>query len=343
MKNLIISFLVFLVSVSFCLEKWDGRGPKNIYYITGAGKFLLDPQGIIGANQDNWSLPYQALANSFVRAGYNFYTELPTIDLASEVHTVFFHNIPSLEVCNKYKSILDKFVILILEPSHVMPPNYDLNLHKLFKKVITFDSRMVDDRKYFQYFFVQSNLKMVDTVVKFSDKRLCTLIGSNKSFFCPNELYSHRKEVINFFEKNNLLGFDFYGFGWNKELYNNYKGKVPSKTDILKKYKFCICYENIKGLNGYVTEKIFGCFIAGCVPVYLGADNITDFVPKDCFVDRRDFKSIEDLYNFMKDITEEEYLNYLFNIKKYLNSELVYKFSIDYFLENIARVFNYKS
>jgi hypothetical protein len=58
----------------------------------------------------------------------------------------------------------------------------------------------------------------------------------------------------------------------------------------LEKYKFSICYENARDTPGYITEKIFDCFFAGCVPIYWGANNITDHIPKECFIDKRDFE-----------------------------------------------------
>ena len=41
----------------------------------------------------------------------------------------------------------------------------------------------------------------------------------------------------------------------------------------------------MRNVNGYVTEKIFDAFKAGCVPVYWGAENITKYVPAECFID----------------------------------------------------------
>jgi hypothetical protein len=42
---------------------------------------------------------------------------------------------------------------------------------------------------------------------------------------------------------------------------------VDSKKNTLEKYKFSICYENARDIPGYITEKIFDCFFAGCVPI----------------------------------------------------------------------------
>ena len=61
------------------------------------------------------------------------------------------------------------------------------------------------------------------------------------------------------------------------------------------------------------TPEIFDAFIAGCVPVYWGAKNITDYVSSDCFIDRREFKNNQELYRYMKNMNDDEYLKYLIN------------------------------
>jgi hypothetical protein len=86
-------------------------------------------------------------------------------------------------------------------------------------------------------------------------------------------------------------------------------------------------------VKGYVTEKIFNAFTAGCVPIYWGADNITDYIPKNCFIDRRDFTSDEQLYQFLKNMTEGEYQVYINDIKCFLNSDLALVFSHEHFVD----------
>ena len=68
-----------------------------------------------------------------------------------------------------------------------------------------------------------------------------------------------------------------------------YRGSVLVKKDVIRRYRFCICYENAHGLPGYITEKIFDCLVAGVVPVYLGWDGIRDYVPEDTFIDKKPF------------------------------------------------------
>lgn len=50
------------------------------------------------------------------------------------------------------------------------------------------------------------------------------------------------------------------------------------KVSIMAKSKFCVAMENSIAQD-YVTEKLWDALMAGCVPVYIGAPNIYDFLP----------------------------------------------------------------
>lgn len=47
---------------------------------------------------------------------------------------------------------------------------------------------------------------------------------------------------------------------------------ADNKNAYLRQYMFNICPENVS-VRGYVTEKLFDAFDAGCIPIYNGADN----------------------------------------------------------------------
>jgi len=47
---------------------------------------------------------------------------------------------------------------------------------------------------------------------------------------------------------------------------------ADNKNDYLCQYMFNICPENVS-VRGYVTEKLFDTFDAGCIPIYNGSDN----------------------------------------------------------------------
>ena len=99
----------------------------------------------------------------------------------------------------------------------------------------------------------------------------------------------------------------------------------------------------MKNVPGYVTEKIFDCFWAGCVPVYWGASNITNSIPKECFISRADFASDRALYEFMKNMDKTQYLCYLDNIQKFLASEQAQLYSKEFFINTVITLIAKKS
>ncbi len=242
-----------------------------------------------------------------------------------------------LETVQKYP--LSKRVLILWEPPTVLPDQYaNIEWHEHFAKVLTMMDDLVDNQKYFKYYYPQENLKMIDNLPAFEDKKLCTQISSNKWFDHPGQLYGERQQVILFFEKVPYDDFDFYGTQWPQGYFKNYKGTVKDKTQILKNYRFSFCYENCHLQNGYISEKIFDCFRAGCVPIYWGCENITDYIPENCFIDRRKFANTYEVYVHIKMMSKEEHAHYLENIRAFLASPAAHRFSQNYFIECLARL-----
>ena len=61
--------------------------------------------------------------------------------------------------------------------------------------------------------------------------------------------------------------------------------------------------------------------------------NITSYIPKECFIAREDFKTNEELYEFMKNMKKEQYLEYIKNIQTYLGSEKAQLYSSENFVK----------
>ncbi|MDF7810194.1 glycosyltransferase family 10 [Hymenobacter sp. YC55] len=117
------------------------------------------------------------------------------------------------------------------------------------------------------------------------------------------------------------------------------KGPVApdAKISTFQNYRFAICYENTE-LAGYISEKIFDCFAASCVPIYLGEPEIHRFIPTQCFIDRRKFKSNEELYNFIKNMDYAQYNNYIQAISDFMQGVEYNKFGSMPNAERIAKV-----
>lgn len=230
-----------------------------------------------------------------------------------------------------------KKILYTWEPATVLARNFDPKIHSEYDIVMTWHDGLVNGKNYRKFNYALQ-FGMPDKLPAFSEKKLCTFFGANKSSANMHELYSKRLASLMFFEKNAPQDFDLYGPGWQRMGLKTYKGYVADKLAYLKNYRFALAYENMQQESGYITEKIFDTFSAGCVPVYYGAPNITDYIPSNCFIDRRLFTNDAELYLYLKNMSEEQYEAYLANIRAFLRSKQAEKFSCDQFVKTFIAV-----
>lgn len=289
-------------------------------------------------NRDNCLQFFRDLKEELNRRGVNLVTQDQlSIDQAD---LVIYNEMPS-DLPDK-KSI-EKSYLLLFESELIKPSNWNIKSHQAFKKIFTWNNLLIDNKKYFKFNFCHPEQV---NFLSFAEKsKFCTLIAGNKRINHPLELYSKRIEAIRWFENNKPEYFEFYGMGWDKytfswpiiskilnrisplgklfaEKWPSYKGPVKNKLELLKTFKFSICYENGKDIPGYITEKIFDSLAAGCIPVYWGAPDIKDVIPKLCYIDRTQFSSYGELFSYMSTMSENEYNQRLQAIKDYLSSDL---------------------
>ncbi len=225
----------------------------------------------------------------------------------------------------------EKLILFMWEPPTVQLSLYTPAIQALFGKIFTWDDDLVDNKKFFKFNYPVLK-KRIEPLYDFDQKKLCVMVNSHLKSTYPKELYSERDAVARFFEDKEGE-FDLYGHSWDQLKLKNWRGKTPNKIDTIKKYRFCIAYENTRDIKGYITEKIFDCFQAGCVPIYWGASNICDSIPPECFIDRRKFKNTQELYDFMKQINRAEYETYLEKAAQFLQSEKAQLFSREAFVK----------
>ena len=164
---------------------------------------------------------------------------------------------------------------------------------------------------------------------------MCSIFANNPSTV-PDSLFAERIQSIDFFSRQSL-GLDLYGIGWEVSTYSfvhgAYRGKCANKKQVQQQYKFCIAFENVEKIPGLITEKIFDCFAAGTVPIYLGAPNITDYIPSSCFVDFRQFANYNALYDYLANMSEGEYQKYLDAAKAFIGSPQYRLFTSTHYAE----------
>lgn len=187
-----------------------------------------------------------------------------------------------------------------------------------------FDIRMgyhQEDEIVFPYYYAHyQDLFYHSSTIPSKINKACMFVSSpiNKS-----KRIEYLKELMQHTE------IDSYGKLFNNKKLENDKGN-NSKIEIFSQYKFIIAFENALAPD-YVTEKFFDPLIAGSVPVYLGAPNITDFAPgNNCFIDVTKFKNPQALANFMNAcyLDESLYEQYLRWKEKPLRSEFSKKAEI---------------
>lgn len=305
--------------------------------------------------RDNLSDHWVEMKNYFLKHG---------IDLVLKSDEKFQHDFEiHIDVNNKIRAEVPCF-LLIWENKNIFPKNIKKKyLYDRYERIFSYDpeiNNLLNTSKY--YMPVMRSVKQLPNGYK-NRKKLLVMIANNKSF--PNfnfkdNLYRERVKTIRWFEKNFPEDFCLYGSGWNmsarmpsilggmihkiekKFFYNKFKfrswkGTVDSKKNVLMNSKFSIVYENVLNQKNYITEKIFDSFSYGNVPIYLGCKNILDFIPKNCFIDRRDFNSLEQLYLFLNNMKEDNYIEYQNNILNFLKKEINGKFSIKNFIETVPK------
>ncbi len=302
---------------------------KTIYFVPYPGS---NPEvTFYNAKSSIFAKKWVTLREMLEEAGYKVKFTNDAKNLKDVYAIISITNINSKLLANLKSYPKEKCWIFLFEPPVFLPSAYDPSLALSFGKIFVMFDDLIDNKEYFKFHYPQPELKMKEDLPTFEMKKLCVLIAANKSSKHPKELYSERIRAISFFSQMHGDDFDLFGPGWKG--FSSWKGVVHNKWEVLENYKFSICYENMKDQFGYITEKIFDCFVSGCVPIYWGANNISDYIPKECYIDRRKFRSHEELYTFIKNMDQKKYEGYLKAIRKYLSSPKARLFSVDAFLE----------
>lgn len=197
-------------------------------------------------------------------------------------------------------------VLVQCEPWTNMPQNWDLDLLRRYRCVITFNPL------FFAMFKDVINMWYMPGVLACNAHRyhldewpsfeeridgVCCL-NNYYNLGAPGDILWLRPEVM-----NNLPA-DIVRHVWCPEDRKwggkMYQGNVGapihhSHSNHLRKisqYKFCLCLESTYHplwSFGFLTERIFNCFKTKTIPIYMGCYDIEDYVPKSYFIDFRKY------------------------------------------------------
>ena len=153
------------------------------------------------------------------------------------------------------------------------------------------------------------------------------------------DLYETRMDMLRHFSGES--DFALYGVGWDERLpgrprelhdriLKSFEGSPASKHEVLKDFRFCLCIENT-AFPGYISEKLFDCFFAGAIPVYLGAPDVHEYVPPDSFIDLREFDDYELLSRRLRSMTPKEAHDMRKVAREFIASASFVPFTAQYF------------
>lgn len=302
----------------------------NLYTPLSTNNFMLrNSNAPIG---DELLLPFVELSKLAASKG----VDCVTLDLVNDWRTldaIVFVDYPAERDGTLAKAVQAgvPLYLITMENAIIHPANFDRKKHKAFRKVFTWDDVLCeeDPKRYVKINYAQNFPRWIPPA---HDRKLACMIASNKVNPSPASLYPERSRVIRWLEENAPDEFDLFGPGWSG--LEVYKGTVESKRRALQGYRFAFCYENAEA-PGYITEKMFDCMIAGTIPIYIGAPNVTRWIPTECFIDPRMFNGLGWLRRYLVEMPRAIYDAYREAIHEFVAGPRAEPFSIGEFVNTV--------
>ena len=202
------------------------------------------------------------------------------------------------------------------------------------------------------------------------DRTLLCMVNANR--LCRRswqELYTERLRAVAYFAQFDEI--DLYGFDWDKPAYvvgetwipgtvqrmyraaqvklpflgrhpsmagaqKAWRGEAKFKYHTQSRYTFTICYENM-ALEGWLNENIFDCFRVGTIPIYLGPPDVHDYIPEECFIDKRRFDTYPELRKFLHSLSASDIRRYKAHGRDFMGSEKFKPFTREAFVNRFVR------
>ena len=199
--------------------------------------------------------------------------------------------------------------------------NHSLNIYSTMESPARFEYEAIDNLKNAGYDITATMDLDSDVPMPYMTKKIFERLGKSKvhrkrndamlSFFISNCASKDRLDYLKELAKYNVTYHSFGRCLHNMDVASVTGSSKSEKKDIIKHYKFYFCFEN-SVYKDYVTEKVYHALLAGTVPIYFGAPNFADFVPKNSVIDARKFSSPKDLaaHLAMLSNNETEYNKY---------------------------------
>lgn len=255
--------------------------------------------------------------------------------------------------------------VIVAENHFICTRNADFDRYSEFAAVFTYNDEAVARNIAVKLNYALGMNLPPENGVAFADRKLAVMISSRVKKNRPHLCSYLRLRTIQYYERHHKCDFDLFGPGWKKGIYwkqedprlyawlscmrlnkilpkqhlsNCWRGVVDRKRDVIGRYRFAYCYENTTEIPGYITEKIFDVMMSGAVPIYLGHSSTSNRIPKECYIDRADFRDDAELYDYISKMPEEEWRGYLEAAHNFLLSKKAVPFSVPHYVKTVTDV-----
>ena len=238
-----------------------------------------------------------------------------------------------------------KRALVIMEPANANPSLYYTSLlRRQFTTVFTYDQDLLRRHPEYTKINVFSGADPMAyrsnpfQHLAFENKKLLIAVSSNRWSYMPQSSFNLRRKLYRHFDRTMPGQFDLYGGGWNAPcigyerwlgypVFAAFRGGIPGggdgKVRTMSTYRFAFCIESNATQPGYVSEKIFDCFCARCVPIYYGWRGAGTLVPRDAFIDLRDFRRPADLEAYLRNMDAAQHARYVQAIDRFMAGDAI--------------------
>jgi hypothetical protein len=177
----------------------------------------------------NNAFMFSALRNQLAAHGIDLATQDINLPEDSELLISLDNSLPFQHAAWRQDR---KTYLVLSEPATYYPHNWDPANHKVFDKVFTYNYNLVDNERYYHYYFAidleENNLYRPVTEAEFESRKLCVLMAASFGVVKPPQhstsLLHERYLTLKWFAQNHPDEFDLYSRVIHPKTYESFRG-----------------------------------------------------------------------------------------------------------------------
>jgi hypothetical protein len=125
------------------------------------------------------------------------------------------------------------------------------------------------------------------------------------------DIYDHKLTCLDPLRRRYVAGLKdivLRGVGWTGPTVTSSVHRSQddmSSVDVMQEYSFAMAIENTDA-EGYVSEKLYDILMAGAIPLYYGSIPLELDIPKDVYIDLKQFEDGAALQKFLDAMTDDD-------------------------------------